>query len=107
MAHRTNVADLPRLLTLVVSFLLKFPLCNDFIITISTIFNKYKKQKSKIVKIVENLRFFQQVFNKAIFSTKLIKILKNRQKIVKNFVKNVFSTISTALTTKTKYKYII
>ena len=55
MAHRTNVADLPKLSALVASFYRKNPPLDDFIITISTIFNKHKKQKCKIVKNVENL----------------------------------------------------
>jgi Na+/serine symporter len=70
MAHRINVADLPKLLALVVSFFRKIPPVDIFIITISTIFNKYKKQKSKIVEIVEKLLCFQQFFNSLYFSTK-------------------------------------
>lgn len=74
-----------------------------FIITISTIFNKHKKQKHKIVENVENLCFFQQVFNNRYFSTILIKMPEKLDIFVKNFVKNEISTISTAPKTIIKY----
>ena len=58
MAHKTNVADLPKLSALVASFYRKKPPLDNGIITISIIFNKYKKQKYKIVKNVQNLVIF-------------------------------------------------
>ena len=90
MAQRTNVTDLPKLLALVASFCVKFPPVNIFIITISTFFNKHKKQKSEIVENIENLMLFQQVFNNRIFSTKSLKNRKNRKKLLKTLLKSIF-----------------
>lgn len=73
MAHRINATDSPKLSRLVVSFYRYVPPLHIFIITISTIFNKHKKQKLKIVENVENLDFFQPVFNIPTFSTETAK----------------------------------
>ena len=61
-----------------------------FIITISTNFNKHKKQKYKIVEIVKNYDFFKQVFNSTIFQQFYKKTLKNRKKLLKTVLKSNF-----------------
>lgn len=58
MAQRTDVTDSPKLSALVASFCVNLPPMDIFIITISTFFNKHKKQKYEIVENVENGRLF-------------------------------------------------
>jgi len=58
MAQRTDVTDSPKLSALVASFCVKIPPMRIFIITISTFFNKHKKQKYKIVENVEKYHLF-------------------------------------------------
>lgn len=76
MAHKIYAPDSPKPLILAVScelFLWMFK-----IITISTVFNKHKKQSSKTVKNVENIYIFQLLIKQVYFSTICIKHPENQ-----------------------------
>ena len=96
MARKTNVADLPKLLTPVASFS-ETSSMDILIIPISTNFNKHKKYKLKIVKNVENLRIFQNIFNMLYFSTFYKKHLKTSKKLLKTMLKTLFQQIQQPL----------